>query len=403
VGSRVVGTADAIDEIQTSPVRYYQRPDADHLEYDPTRTSLNGVSAKAELYNLRGNWRFATFAMTVSPGFEANDLGFQTNGDMALTGFWGGYRQYEPGELLRRWNIGINGWGGVSYGGERIALGGNANGSFQLNSFWGGGGGFNFNAEEYSPSMLRGGPAFLRPAGWSMWSHMYSDQRKTVSLELSLNASGRAHTGGRGVRISPGVSIRPSDNADLYLGPSYSWNRNALQYVGDAVVNGSDEWLLGTVEQSTVAMTARLNYTFSPTLSLQLYAQPFISAGQYSDFKEVANPHAAAYADRVRLFTGDAISSRVVDGDLEHSVDFDGDGVMDHTFGDPSFNFKQLRSNVVLRWEYRPGSALFVVWSQGRTAVDDDGRFRFGDNVRDLVHAEGTNVLMLKVSYWLGL
>jgi hypothetical protein len=156
------------------------------------------------------------------------------------------------------------------------------------------------------------------------------------------------------------------------------------------------------VEQTTVAMTARLNYTFSPTLSLQFYAQPFISAGDYTSFKVVTDPRASAFADRTHTLTGSEVTSQVVDGDREYSVDLNGDGAMDHTFEDPSFNFRQLRSNLVLRWEYRPGSTLFLVWSQGRTDFTADGRFQFGNDVSDLWRAEGTNVLMLKVSYWFG-
>jgi hypothetical protein len=152
-----------------------------------------------------------------------------------------------------------------------------------------------------------------------------------------------------------------------------------------------------------VALTARLNYTFSPTLSLQLYAQPFISAGDYSAFKVVTDPRAGAFADRVRTLGGGEITSAVVDGDREYTADLNGDGTADHAFGDPSFNFKQLRSNVVLRWEYRPGSAIFMVWSQGRTDFTRNGTFRFDRDVGDLWSAEGTNVLMVKVSYWLGL
>ena len=403
VGSRITGTPEALDEIQTSPVHYFQRPDADHLDYDPTRTELTGYAAKAELFKLQGNWRFALFGLAISPGFEANDLGFQTNADLALTGYWAGYQQYEPGPVFRRWNIGTNAWGGTTFGGERAALGGNVNGGFQLNSFWGGNLGINVSMGEYSTSMLRGGPAFLRPSNWNLWSHFYSDRRRPVSLSLGFNMSGQADTDGGSVSIRPGISVRPSDNADLYLGPSVSWNRDALQYVDSEEVNGEDRWLLGTVDQATVAMTARLDYTFSPTLSLQVYAQPFISAGDYGDFKLVADPRAPDFADRVAPVAEDRISSTVVDDERSYALDVDGDGTTDWSFDDPSFNFKQLRSNVVLRWEYRPGSAFFLVWSQGRTDYANDGRFRFGDDVDALLGAPGTNVLMLKVSYWLGL
>ena len=403
VGSRVSGTPEAIAEIQTSPVHYFQRPDADYVEYDPTRTSLDGFAGKMELAKLQGDWRYQLFAMTVSPGFEANDLGFQTEGDMALTGFWTGYSENDPGEVFRRWNLGMNGWTGANYGGERIALGGNVNGSFQLTNFWGGYGGINVDRPTYSSSLLRGGPGFIRPARGNFWSGFYSDSRKAVSFEMSVGGSWQSETDGGSVNVSPGVNIRPSSNASLYVGPSWSRNRNVLQYVGAVDVGEETEWLLGTVDQTTVAMTTRLNYTFTPDLSLQLYAQPFISAGDYSDFKRVLDPRADAFGDRVELLEGDRIV-RTVDGeDVTYAADLDGDGVADHEFGDPSFNFKQLRSNVVLRWEYRPGSSLFLVWSQGRTDSGENGVFRFRNDVNDLLGAEGTNVLMIKVSYWLGL
>ncbi len=403
VGSHITGTADAIDRIQTSPVHYFQRPDADHLDYDPTRTSLTGFAAKASFGKIQGNWRYMAFGITASPGFEANDLGFQSNSDLAMGGWWVGYQQYEPGPVFRNWSINHNFWGGVDYGGERLSTGGNITGNVQLNNFWGGGGGINLNAEGYSSSLLRGGPAFIRPANVNFWSHMYSDSRQAVRFNASVNGSWNPDAGGRSLSVNPGVTVRPSNNADLYLGPSVSWNRNPIQYVDEATAAGESRWLLATVDQTTVAMTARLNYTFSPTLSLQLYAQPFISAGTYSSYKVATDPLADRFADRVRVLEGSEITASGTPGhDRQYAADLDGDGTADYTFGDPSFNFKQLRSNVVLRWEYRPGSTLFVVWSQGRTDFTRDGRFRFDRDVGDLWGAEGTNVLMVKLSYWLG-
>jgi hypothetical protein len=403
VGSRVTGTPEAIAEVQTSPVHYFQRPDADYVEYDPSRTSLQGVAAKAELFKIQGKWRWALLGMTLTPGFEANDLGFQTNGDLALGVIWAGYNQYEPGDVFRRWNLGTNLWRGTNFGGDRVALGGNVNGSFQLTSFWGGFGGFNFEAPTYSTSMLRGGPAFLRPATANAWTGMYTDNRKPVSLSMHVNRSWEADTNGGGWSLSPGVEVRPSDNVEFLLGPSFSRSRSALQYVTTEEADGADRWVLGTVDRTTLSMTARLNYTFSPTLSLQLYAQPYISTGDYDDFKLVADPRAGAFQDRVHLLGPGEISAATVDDEREYAVDLDADGEAEFAFDDPSFNFKQLRSNVVLRWEYRPGSAVFLVWSQGRTDYARDGRFRFDRDVDALLGADGTNVLLIKMSYWLGL
>ncbi len=403
VGSRIAGTAESIDRVQRSPVHYFQRPDATHVDYDAERTSLAGFAAKGEVFKLQGSWRFALFGVASSPGFEANDLGFQTNADLALGGWWIGYQQYDQGKHFRSWYAGHNFWSGVNFAGERMALGGNVNGGFQHNDFWGVNAGINVSAPELSTTLLRGGPAFLRPANRNLWTNIYSDARKPIRVSLNVNASQQAGTGGRSLSLGSGVTVRPSHNADFFMGPSVNVNRNPVQYVTMREADGQSHWVLGTVDQTTVAMTTRLNYTFSPTLSLQLYAQPFLSAGEYSTFRLITAPRADRFEDRTHVLTADQIRSTTVDGVVRHSVHLDGNGAPDFQFNDPGFNFRQLRSNVVLRWEYRPGSTLFLVWSQGRTDFDHGGRFRLGDDVGALLGSEGTNVLLIKASYWFGL
>jgi hypothetical protein len=164
---------------------------------------------------------------------------------------------------------------------------------------------------------------------------------------------------------------------------------------------GSDSgshFVFGRIKQTTTSLTARLNYTFSPKLSLQVYAQPFVSAGTYDQFKEVDQPRAAAFEDRFRRYSQDEISLE----DGRYQVDVSGDGEADFSFGNPDFNVKQFRSNVVFRWEYRPGSTLFVVWSQDRSAFTEDGSYDLGRDVGDLFGAPATNVFLIKMEHWLG-
>jgi hypothetical protein len=403
VGSHIAGSADAMDRVQRSPVRYFQRPDADHLDYDPARTSLQGLAARAEVSKLQGHWRFSGFGLAISPGFEANDLGFQANADLALAGYWAGYQQYEPGRIFRSWNVGTIAWTGTNFGGERVARGGNVHGNFQLHDFWGAGMGIEVSGEALSHSMLRGGPSFLRPVNWSFWSNAYTDRRRPVQLSIHVNGARSPEVGGRRINVSPGVLVRPAHNLDVTVSPSFGVNRDPLQYVATRQTDGSARYILGTVDQTTVGLTTRLNYTISPSLSVQFYAQPFVSAGDYASFKLVADPRAARIADRVRVLTPDQITDLGGDDRLVWEVDLDGDGAGDFRFDDPSFTFRQLRSNLVLRWEYRPGSTIFVVWGQGRTGFDADGSFRLGDDLGELWRAEGTHTLLIKASYWLGL
>jgi len=160
---------------------------------------------------------------------------------------------------------------------------------------------------------------------------------------------------------------------------------------------GETHHVLAHIEQVTSALTVRASYTYSPTMSLQLYAQPFVSTGAYSEYKEAVAPRADDYADRYHIYS----DAELLVMDRLGSVDSDGDGAADFSFPLGDFSFRELRSNLVLRWEYRPGSALFLIWSHGRTSVGPDGRFSLRDDLGDLTGEPGEHVLMAKLTYWL--
>ncbi|MGH7481941.1 MAG: DUF5916 domain-containing protein [Longimicrobiales bacterium] len=406
VGSLVNGEPEALRRVQQAPGRYFQRPDADHVAFDSTRTSLAGWSAQLELAKLGGgHWRGASAAQAISPGFEVNDLGFQTNRDLLVHAAFLGYDQYEAGDMFRRWNVNLNGWHGYTFGGERVMLGGNVNGWGELLSYWSLYGGIELNAANLSTDALRGGPALRTTPTLSFWGGASSDGRKTIRGSVDLSGSRDLENDGRRLSISPGLSWRASSSADLSLHPSVSLSTNDAQYIATRPFQGDDRYVFGRLGQTTVSLTTRLSYTFTPDLSLQFYAQPFVSAGDYTRFREVASPRAPAFDERFRTFAADQV--RTADGRVD--VDFDDDGTFDASFDDPDFNFKELRSTAVLRWEYLPGSTLYVVWSQSRTGFDRDevefelrrdfGRLLGLDSGYDVA---GTNVLLVKVSYWLG-
>ena len=136
------------------------------------------------------------------------------------------------------------------------------------------------------------------------------------------------------------------------------------------------------------------------TLSLQLYAQPFVASGTYNSFKRVIAPRADRFADRLETF-GPTRATR--DQTSAVHIDVDGNGTRDVTLNNPDFTYLSFRSNLVLRWEYSLGSTLFLVWQHGRSGFDTDGRFRFGDRLGDLFRSPADNVLLVKLNYWLGL
>jgi hypothetical protein len=402
--SRVGGSEEAIASTQTSSARYFQRPDAEHLDYDPTRRSLSGTSGSFGLGKIGGGrWRGSVAASWVSPGFEANDLGFLRQADVFRNSLWIGYREFEPGKIFRRYNVNFNVWNWNTFGGERTATGSNVNGSFTLLNYWGGFAYLNHEFSAVTTQTLRGGPSMTYPSSWNWEAGFFSDSRKAVELEAGTWRwfdQERSDAGGYFAYLG----FRPLANFNLSVGPQYRWMNDDWQFVDSQEALGEPRYIMGVLDQKTIALTTRLEWTFTPDLSLQLYAQPFVSAGSYTGFKRVVEPHASAYDDRFDTFGPDRIAyeeSTRPDVPGTYSVDIDANGTSDLVFDDPNFTVKELRSTVVLRWEYLSGSTLFFVWSMNKSAGDYTGRFDPLDDLGSLRDIEGDNIFSIKVNYYL--
>jgi len=392
LGSRVSGSPAAIVNTQESSTHYYQRPDAEYLEVDSARTSLPGWSAFVQGGKRGGGyWRAMGFLRARSPGFEVNDLGFERNADDVTGAAFIGYHKTDPGEHLRDWNVNVNLLRSQTFGGLRTQLSGNVNGSFTLPNLWGGFVGLARNLEAYSPTLLRGGPSFRTEANWNGWGGFHSDNRKTVQAGVGTNWSVAPDSRSWRYRVGPNVRWRPSGRMSLRLGPFLERSVQDHQWIDNADAPDGTHYLVGRLGQTTVGLTTRLEMAFTPDLSFQLYAQPFVSSGTYTDFREVSDPRADRYADRFRNLD----ATKTNDG---YDVTLGGE---QFSFDDPAFNLMQFRSNAVLRWEYRPGSTLYLVWSQSRDRSGTAGDFALGNEMSDLFGAVPQNVLMLKVSYWL--
>jgi hypothetical protein len=384
LGSFLRGSEAAIARVQRAPGHAFQRPDAHHLEYDSTRTSLGGTSARLGVGRIGGGpWRWQLYGQAHSPGFELNDLGFHPGSDELRQFVSVGYEQHHPGRLFRRWTLEAAQMSDWTFGGERQDAAAQLYASFQLRSHWGGAAWYMRHAGGLSTSVLRGGPAVVWPGRHMGSLSVHSDPRRPLSVRLRGHWEAEDATGGRERSLSASATLRAGERTTLSLRPAASRGTNPWQYVGtqaDAGADGAPRYRVGRLEQTTASLTARLDHAFTPTLSLQLYAQPFLSAGDYSAFRELADPRARAFEARFRLLDADEVPP-----------------------SSPDFNVRELRGNAVLRWEYRPGSTLFVVWSQGRRHFVPDGRFDAREGMGDLFRTPGTDVLLVKLSYWLGL
>jgi len=402
LGTYVRGDQDAIALVQSSAGHYYQRPDASYLDFDPSRKSLDGYAASAEVEKIGGgHWRWRVAGHARSPGFDMNDVGFEQSTDWLLEGTMLQYVDYQPGKHVRNWDFYATQLSGWSFGGERRTTSAGLGGDFTLLNNWGG----YFNVvHEFSAlsiDALRGGPALATPANDALGFGVFSDQRKPVNVQLYGNLLYEDGTSRRSFYVEPDLSVRPSGRFEFTVGPYIQWNRNPWQYIAQLPALGETRYLFGRIDQTTAALTLRARYSVTPTLSFQLYGSPFVSAGDYSEFREVAEPRAKHFDDRFHTFTGSELTHDESAG--TYGVDLDSDGSVDLHFADPDFNVKQFRSTAVVRWEYRPGSALFVVWSQGRSQYSPTGNFDLGHDTRQLFQSPSTNVLLVKLNYWLSL
>ncbi len=373
-GTRVSGDAAAIARVQQNAVHYFQRPDADYLEVDPDATSLSGHGGAVNIAKIAGERvRFNAAYGYKTPGFESNDLGFQRRADERTMNHWIQWRDNVPGKYVRSWMVNLNQWAGWNFGGDRLFGGGNVNMHWTFQNNLRTGFGLNANGGGIRDRSTRGGPGVRSNNTLSLWHYVELDDRRAVSPGYN----GYYERDGQGtVRInaSPSVTWRPSRALRFEGGVRFNRNSDDAQWVeNETDAAGVPHFVFGRLEQRTLAMTLRANYTLSPTLSFQSYAEPFISAGKYGRFRELTDGRAAVYVDRYQAY------------DYRDNADF---------------NFRSFRTTNVLRWEFKPGSALFAVWQQGRQERGTQGDFRVRRDVGDLFSAPARDVFLVKFSYW---
>jgi hypothetical protein len=395
LGGSARGTPEAIARVLEGPGHFNQRPDATHLDVEDA-SSADGFAAQARLGRIGGeHWRWTLAGRAASPRLELNDVGFQRNADWIVAYGSLRYQEERPGKVFRRWAVGSNQAGaGWSFGGERRAAVVNAGADADLHNYCGGSISLDHELPALQPEALRGGPALLLPSRDAATLSLYTDTRRPSQARLELRAFREPATDSHQVSVAPALDLRPSDRLALSIGPAFDWTTNAWQYVASPVVAERARHVLGRLDQSTVSMTARVDVAFSPRLTLQLYAQPFASRGLFGGYREVVAPRADRVADRTRALAEGAVTS--VPAGLR--IDF-GDGIA--TVADPAYRVRDLNANVVLRWEYHPGSRLYVVWTQERHASPAlDAPFAPAREIADVLDARPTNVFLVKLSHW---
>jgi hypothetical protein len=394
VWSHVKGSAEAISNTQLSSERFFQRPDNNHTVYDSTRRSLSGTGGQLIVGKKSGNIVADLGVVWQSPGLELNDVGFMAQTDNITQWFWLQYRVQQPKGITRWQRYNVNQWREYDFGFKNLNAGYNVNAHAQFTNYWRVGGGVSYNTHSISNADLRGGPALRYPANMEYELYVMTDTRKKLYAEISNELSVGSNNYSINYELETEFTYRPINALNITISPSFTKNKNQMQYVATSEETADKRYVVAEIDQTIARISFRLTYMFTPNLSLQYWGQPFGSCGNYKNYKLITDARAGVYAQRFSALPTDWISQK--DEYLE--IDEQHDGSIDYGFDKPDFNFGQFRSNLVVRWEYIPGSTLFVVWNQERTGEFYDthpGHSDYSLRFTEKAH----NIFLIKYTY----
>jgi hypothetical protein len=398
--SRVAGDQAAILALQRSAVHYFQRVDASHLGVDASRTSLAGHGgavrvSRSESSRLRLGDSFHWY----SPGLDLNELGYLRRADLMTNEAFLGWSEPTPRSIFRSYSVEVSRGDQWDFGGLRTRSSTEAALSAQFKNRWGVAGTLAFDSS-VDTRALRGGPALRASDFYAATVSVSTDSARRTYLSLSGTRE-RAREGETGLWQTSGrVRWRPSNRVLITADASYTRAIDDLQYVTTAQPADGPRYVLAQINQDVWSLTFRLNLVVTPELTIQYYGSPFLGTGQYRDFKRAAETLNPDYQDRFRRFEPNEIAYDATANRYRVAEDAGG---ASYDFANPDFSFRQFRSNLVVRWEYKPGSSLYVVWSQGRTDSAPGWDAAFGSNWRELWRVRPDNVLLVKLSYWFSL
>jgi hypothetical protein len=398
MGSHVAGNETSIIALQRSSARYYQRPDASYLNLDSTRTSLSGSAGSIRIgRKSQGLWRYSTGIGWFSPGLELNDLGYMQVTDIIRQTNEISYFVNKPVSIFRTYSIGFNQGNHWDFGGRYLVSDFELETRFEFLNKWAVAVHPGYQTQNLDTRLLRGGEAMLLPPAWRIYASINTDNAKRVYFGVDGSFSNSIIESASDIDVNPGMIFCPLNTLRLVAGVSYAHHYNQLQYVGTVDFRMQKKYILGTIDQNTLGLVFRVDYSINPELSVQYYGSPFVSKGLFSEYKFVTNALSDNYPERFTTFLNSAKTSGNV------LLDENNDGSPDYSVPDPDFNFLQFRSNLVIRWEYRPGSVIYLVWSMDKTGGAEPLDLSLGKSMEHLGDVHSNNIFLVKFNYWFSL
>ena len=398
VTSHVVGSPESITRTQYSLTHLFQRVDADHVEIDTSRTSLTGTGGRFEIGKSgMGHWRYNATVIWRSPELELNDVGFLRQADDIRQYASLSHQTLKPFGVFRRINTRFEQFASYDFEGNfnRIQYSINSNANYKNN--------WNMNAQVvykpriFSNTILQGGPRFRFSEEIFKYVNFSSDGRKKFSFYGGIYHSRGKDDSFSYLEYDGGINYQPFNALTISLSPNYSINKNRTQYVTEASDNGNPQYITADLDQRTLSATIRMNFNINPNLTIQYYGQPFISSGVYKSFNRVTDPIATDYRDRIYVYQPNQINFSSPEN--TYSIDENQDGIVDYSFRNPDFSQVAFNSNLVLRWEYIPGSEIFLVWSQGLFGNASPREDLFAGLNNQLFNRRPENIFLIKATY----
>ena len=413
--SYVTGSEEAIERTQRSITRLFQRTDADHVNVDPTRTSLTGTGGKINIGKQGGgNWRYNGGLVWRSPELELNDVGFLRETDEIIQFAEINYLWQVPTKIYRDIKVSLEQLSNFDFQGNQNEMEYKLEGRINWINNWSTNLGLGHNPLLYENAYLRGGPRWRFANKDFVYFFLNSDSTKKLSFTLGYIKRKTNRNINNLSKYVVRMNYQPFDAFSMSLNSELQQTVDKTQYITTTNFGAEKRYVLGQINNQNWSTTLRLNYSLNPNFSVQFYGQPFISRGRYSDFNFVNNPIASSFSERITLYdenqisyTNDPIAIDLNnDGKLEYDfpnggylVDDNVNGNIDYAFRKPDFSFVQLQTNLVLRWEYIPGSELFFVWSRGSAGSQD-----FNDSLTDSVRNQvfdipASDTFLIKATY----
>lgn len=396
--SYVGGSDEAIKKIQESSARYFQRPDNDYVNFDTLKTSLSGSGGRLMIMKLNGHLNVSGVFLWRTPGFETNDLGYLRQADQLLGILYASYNQWEPKGIYKRYSISCPIYSLFDFGGDYLVKAIEPNANITLSNFWTGYISSSISTNQVSTTLLRGGPSMKIPGSYQIQAGFSTDNRKKLILSVNSGVNGRYRNCSGSTFFNFSLQYKPTNYFLISFSPQLSTSDDQLQYITDLNFNNSNRYILATVRQRTISASFRANINLSPDLSIQYWGQPFLAAGKYSGYKYVTNPVAKSYKERFHTYS----EKQIMRNDAGYIVDENEDGSPDYQISNNDFNCQSFLSNLVIRWEYNPGSSVFFVWSQTRNGSDDSGTMDY-TCLGSLFRIKPMNIFLVKFSFRFGL